>query len=438
MPIGRRHLLAGFSAFATASLVAPVHAWDARELGIRPDSADDQSAALQAAFDQSAAEGLPLSLPGGTYLAANLRVPARLMLTGVPGATLLRLSAPGALLALEGVDAVTIDGVGFDSVGIESPNGLITIRASTGVQLTRLAMSGSSAHHIGIEDSAVDISNSTLLGAADTAIFAMDSRGLKITNNRIAGSGNGGIRIWRSAPGRDGSIIAGNTVTTTDSLAGGNGQNGNAINVFRANEVIVANNHLADSAFTAVRLNASNDAQVIGNSCINSGEVAIFSEFGFSGSVIANNIVDGAATGISMTNFDSDGRLATCTGNIVRNIAPASRVNPDTRPVGIFAEADAAVTGNVVENIPGIGIGAGWGPYLRNVLVANNVIRDVDAGVVVSLAPGAGSARVAGNLISEARRAGIAGTAWDDVVSSDMVKDAEKYPQISVEGNVVS
>jgi hypothetical protein len=39
--------------------------------------------------------------------------------------------------------------------------------------------------------------------------------------------------------------------------------------------------------------------------------------------VIANNIVDGAAQGISMTNFDSSGPLATCTGNIVRNIYPS-------------------------------------------------------------------------------------------------------------------
>lgn len=439
MPIGRRRLLAGLSALGLAAAIRPAAARDARELGLRPDSEDDQSAILQGAFDQCAAEGVPLVLPGGTYLAANLRVPANLMIVAVPGGiTKLRLSAPGAILALEGVEAVNIDGLGFDSVGIESPNGLVTVRGSSGINLHRLFMADSTGHHVGIEDSAVDITDSILMGAGDTAIFAMNSRGLHISGNHIIGSGNGGIRIWRSDSGRDGSIITGNTITTTASKGGGNGQNGNAINIFRADEVIVSNNYLSASAFTAVRLNATNDAQVTGNSCINSGECAIFSEFGFSGSIIANNIVDGAATGISMTNYDTGGRLAVCTGNIVRNITARSEVNPDTRPIGIFAEADAAVTGNVVESVPGIGIGAGWGPYLRNVLVSNNVIRDVEAGIVVSLAPGAGSARVSGNMISEARRSAIAGAAWNDVLSTDLQADASKFPQVSVEGNTIS
>src|SRR5690606_20224198 len=126
---------------------------------------------------------------------------------------------------------------------------------------------------------------------------------------------------------------------------GGNGQNGNGINIFRADEVIVADNHIADCAFTAIRLNSTNNTKISGNICLRSGEVAIFSEFSFSGSVIANNIIDGAASGISITNLDSGGRLAVCSGNIVRNITPVSLVNPDTVPIGIFAEADTAITG---------------------------------------------------------------------------------------------
>lgn len=440
MPIARRQVLAGLAALGLAAAARPVFAMaqDARQLGLLPNSADDQSAALQAAMNLAAAEGIPLALPAGIYLAANLSVPARLMLTGIPGATIIRLSAPGAILTLRDVDAVTIDGIGFDAVDMSSETGLVAISGATGIRLSALTFTGGSAHHIAIESSAVDIRNSTFLGAGDTAIFSMDSRGLQITGNRIAGSGNGGVRIWRSAPGRDGSIISGNTITTTDSVGGGNGQNGNAINIFRAGQVIVANNVLMDSAFTAVRLNAATDAQVIGNSCLNSGECAIFSEFEFSGSIIANNIVDGAATGISMTNFDSGGRLAVCSGNIVRNITPASAVNPDTRPVGIFAEADATVTGNLVEAVPGLGIGVGWGPYLRNVVAADNVVRDVDYGIMVSLAPGAGAARVAGNLISAARKGALVGAEWDKITAPDLATDAARYPQLSVEGNLVS
>src|SRR5690606_25018125 len=143
----------------------------------------------------------------------------------------------------------------------------------------------------------------------------------------------------RDEAGHDGSVVSGNTIERINWTAGGNGQNGNGVNVFRADDVIVADNVISDCAFTAVRVNAGRNTQVRGNTCLNSGEVAIFSEFGFSGSLIADNIIDGAATGIDITNLDSGGYLATCTGNIVRNIHPASAVNPDTRPVATYAEA---------------------------------------------------------------------------------------------------
>ena len=39
------------------------------------------------------------------------------------------------------------------------------------------------------------------------------------------------------------------------------------------------------------------------------------------GSLIANNLIDGAATGISITNLDTGGQLAVCNGNIVRNLS---------------------------------------------------------------------------------------------------------------------
>ena len=114
--------------------------------------------------------------------------------------------------------------------------------------------------------------------------------------------------------------------------------------------------------FSAIRLNATNNCRVTGNYCLDSGEVSIFSEFGFSGSIISNNLIDGGAAGISMTNFDHGGRLSVCQGNIVGNLAERSLTNPDTVPYGIAAEADAAVTGNIVEQVPGAGIVVGWDP----------------------------------------------------------------------------
>lgn len=199
----------------------------------------------------------------------------------------------------------------------------------------------------------------------------------------------------------------------------------------------ISDNHIADCAFSAIRLNATNNCRVTGNYCLDSGEVSIFSEFGFSGSIISNNLIDGGAAGISMTNFDHGGRLSVCQGNIVRNLAERSLTNPDTVPYGIAAEADAAVTGNIVEQVPGAGIVVGWGPYLRDVLVNDNLVRDCAVGIKVSVAPGAGHARVSGNIVSGSREHGFVGVQWDDIVSTNLSADSHGFPNIAIEGNSI-
>ena len=125
---------------------------------------------------------------------------------------------------------------------------------------------------------------------------------------------------------------------------------------------------------------------------------------GFEGALIANNTVDGAAIGISVTNFNEGGRLAVVQGNIIRNlipVRPAGTDPGDSGGVGIAVEADSAVTGNVVENASTAGIMLGWGNYLRDVAATGNVVRRADIGIAVSVAPGA--PLIANNVIAEAR-----------------------------------
>ena len=74
-----------------------------------------------------------------------------------------------------------------------------------------------------------------------------------------------------------------------------------------------------------------------------SGEVALYAEFGFEGAIIADNSVDGAAIGVSVTNFNEGGRLAVVQGNIIRNLKPqrpAGTDPGDSAGVGISVEAD--------------------------------------------------------------------------------------------------
>ena len=163
---------------------------------------------------------------------------------------------------------------------------------------------------------------------------------------------------------------------------------------------------MSDCAFSAIRANSASDLQIAGNTCSRSGETALYAEFAFEGAVINGNIVDGAANGISIVNFDKGGRMAVCSGNIVRNLSTEGPYPADAPGfgVGITVEADTAVTGNMVENAPLYGIKIGWGPYMRNVVATGNVIRKAGTGIAVTVVEGAGSAVISDNVISETRK----------------------------------
>ena len=439
MKLTRRHLLVGMGA-ALLSPSAHAQSLDGGALGLVRDSADDQSATLEAAMNQAVANGRPLFIPSGVYRVGNLLAPSGLRMHGVPGRSMLTSAGTGPVLRLSGSAQISLQNLGFVGATEDgaAADGLVVIDASSDIAIEGCSFVGGNGHGIAIRDAAARISGSSFSGHGLAAIFSLDSRGLMLTGNRISGCANNGIQIWGSENRHDGSIISGNAISQIGWRNGGNGQNGNGINIFRADDVVVANNQISDCAFTAVRLNSTNNVTVSGNVCRTSGEVAIFSEFAFSGSVISGNVIDGAATGISVTNLDSGGHLAVVTGNIVRNITARSEVNPDTRPVGIFAEAETVVSDNVVENVPGVGILAGWGSFLRNVSVTDNVLYAVHVGIAVSVAEKPGPVRVAGNLISDPLDHGIIGMAWLDIASDDLVRDAAKYPHVSLEDNVIA
>jgi uncharacterized secreted repeat protein (TIGR03808 family) len=138
-------------------------------------------------------------------------------------------------------------------------------------------------------------------------------------------------------------------------------------------------------------------------------------------------------------------------GNLVRNLGPRRPVTkPDDAGIGIGIEAETAVTGNVIENAATAGIRAGWGPYLRNVTVSGNVVRNAGFGIQVSVAQGAGDAAITGNLISGARLGAIVGMEWAKAVTGDLAKNGTKngaknsdkagaahYPQLTIANNQV-
>jgi len=115
--------------------------------------------------------------------------------------------------------------------------------------------------------------------------------------------------------------------------------------------------------------------------------------------LIAENVIDRVATGIAVDG-PVGARLAVVQANLIRNLFFRKTVDP--RGNGITVDADSVVTGNVIENVPGFGIVAGRARHLRDVSVTDNIVRKAYIGIGIPAHRPAGSALIAGNLISGA------------------------------------
>jgi uncharacterized secreted repeat protein (TIGR03808 family) len=417
---------------------------NAAELGLNAEKAEDQSIVLQRLLETASKEDRQIFLPAGTYMISNLRLPPRVRLSGIAGATRLVFAGGDGMITGTRCELVSLSGLTIDGAGqpfADYVAGLVHLAECSGVAIEDCVITGSAGNGLALDRSAGRIVHTTITRAAGAGIRAIESTALSITDNIVTDCGNGGILVWRWTAGEDGTMVSGNRVERIAAKAGGTGENGNGINVFRAHGVIVAGNRIADCAFTAVRANSADNVQITGNSCLRSGEVAIYSEFGFSGALIANNVIAGAASGISVTNFDSGGHIGVVSGNILRDITgkgPYPSGGP-TFGVGIAVEADVAATGNVIDGAGLYGMQLGWGPHLRDLAVTGNVIRRAPIGIAVSVVDGAGSAVISDNLISGADKGAVVGMHWDKAATGDLAQNgADRYPQLLVERNRIS
>ncbi|WP_258045404.1 TIGR03808 family TAT-translocated repetitive protein [Mesorhizobium sp. NBSH29] len=417
---------------------------NATELGARPGALDDQSKTFQRMLDKAGTENIPLFLPPGTYVVSNLTLPRSIRLAGVPGATRIVYGGDGYLLAAENAEHIALDGLVLDGANRwigEQSNGLVDLRGVRQFTVDQCTVLGSGKHGLALERVSGRIERSEITGAADAGVYSIEAGRLAITGNSVTDCANGGILVHRWQIGEDNTVISGNRIERIAARNGGTGQNGNGINAFRANGVMISGNSVADCAFSAIRANSASNLQVNANTCLRSGETAIYAEFAFDGAVINSNIVDGGANGISIVNFNNGGRMGVCNGNIVRNLS-AKGPYPADAPgfgTGIAVEADCVVTGNVVENAPLFGISIGWGPYMRNVVATGNLIRKAGTGIAVSVVEGTGLATVTDNIIDTATKGGVVGYRWAEAATGDLALDASEAPaNLTVSGNQVS
>lgn len=413
---------------------------DASQFGLRPGASEDQSGRFQAAVNEAAKRNAPLMVPPGRYRLGSVQLPEGASIVGLPGETRLVTANGSPLLVANNIARANLTGLAFDGLDIPSPQrgGLVTgnnIGALTvsDCDFAKAGSVGLTLHRCGGR-----ITTSRFHAMRDSALFSLDSLGLVIEQNDVEDCGNNGIQIWRSQPGDDRSILRSNRVSRIRADAGGDGPNGNGISLYRAGGVIVEGNQLRDCAMTFIRNNSGSGVQILGNQGRRCGEVALYAEFAFEGAIMANNLIEDCAQGANITNLDHGGRMAVFANNIIRNARRA--IAPNGREpiggIGVHVEAEAAVTGNVIENASEIGISLGWSWGMRNLVATGNVVRKAGIGIAVSLVPKERNALIANNLIDEARDGAIVGTEYGKPVTGDLAKAPDaKAAGIRIENN---
>ena len=410
----------------------------ASDFGAKPGRTAPQTKALQKAINAAIKQKRALFLPGGTYFTNTLSIRGGVHITGVPGQTQILAAGGKPLLLVEDTDTASFDGITFDGnfaapLG-ETLGGLVECRGVSALRIERCSFLRSRRSGLSLKGCGGTVTGSTFAENRNAGLFSIDSTGMTITGNLVEKCENNGILIWQSKKRSDGSIVAQNRIRNIGAKDGGSGQNGNGINVYRAANVTATDNVISGCKYSAVRCNSADNVQIIGNNCSDLGEVALYVEFSFQGAVVSNNVVDTAAIGIAITNLNEGGRLAACSGNLVRNIT-RKRFN-DGWGVGIGADGDTALTGNVVENAARSGIALGWGKYLQNAVATGNMIKDCPIGVEASTTKGAGQALISNNIIAAAKRGGILGMNHNEPATGDLAKPGVSQPaNLTVSGN---
>ncbi|MBS0536948.1 MAG: TIGR03808 family TAT-translocated repetitive protein [Proteobacteria bacterium] len=443
MPISRRSLLTGslltaFAAPAAARAQQPAAApkgLDAARYGVRANAETEQTRALQKAIDETARAQQPLWLAPGRYRTGPLTLPSGGRIAGQRGATRLILAGGGTLLQARGGSDIALSGVTLEGAAADA---LADFTAVASLRIADCDLKAAKGNGLTLTQCTGTVSGNTIADCGDNGVMSLDSK-LTLRANTIQHSGNGGIRVWRSSKASDGSVIEDNVIEDTAARAGGDGQNGNAINVYRAADVIVRDNVIRRAAFTAIRGNAASRITMTGNQCLALGEVAIYSEFEFEDATIERNLIDVAAVGIAVTNMDKGGHGAMVRGNVIRNmINKRPQGGPDSYGVGIGVEADTEVSGNTIENAPVMGIEVGSGQYLRNVTVTRNTLRRTGIGIGVTVVEGAGKATISDNVIAEAKGGAVVGMRWDKAATGDLTRGgADKFPNLTIRDNKV-
>lgn len=421
---------------------------------------------LQTVFDYARGQGRPLFFQPGTYDSSTTTIlPSNgggkpLLARAIPGSVTLRFNGENIFLRIEGQSNVRFQGLVFDGQN----------RALTDYVAQRQALIAVGAASNGVVFEDCSIVNSPgiglyVTGLADVLIhtcnFSSHSIGIWSENakinalrNSLSSMANNGIAIWRSSLTGDSSTVSGNLINGIETAAGGTGQNGNGVSVFRAIGVTITDNKIFNTKYSAVRCNGGGQFVVSNNSIYNAREVAIFIEapgtgIDLHGAVIANNSLDTVGNGVNVANSgqfsDGTARSVIVEGNRISNvlnnpIPDSGYFPPSTIGNGITIEQDCVISGNIIENASRVGIQAGINTGARDLVVTGNLVMNTPIGIGVSNDAVSGPGRsvvVSGNIVRGASLGGIVPTVFTGT-TLDRVGTAEFGNQLATTAGSVT
>jgi uncharacterized secreted repeat protein (TIGR03808 family) len=393
----------------------------------------DQTAALQNAIDAAVKGSGVVVLGAGVFNVGTLTISGNVSIQGVPGATQLKCRSGGNIFTIGAAEHVVLQGIGLSAKGETG-----TILSGDGVERLVIESCDFSGADAGMRVSKCGgrIVGNHFQFHNSIGCQLLDSKGFTISENQLSDIGNCGIQVWQTDPREDGSIISENHISRIASRDGGNGQNGNGINVYKAGSVTVSNNRISDCVYSAIRNNSGENSIIVGNSISRCNEVALYVEFAHEGAVVANNLVDTAAHGIQIVNLDVGGRLSQCTGNVLRNLKGKDEQGAPMGG-GILCDADIIVANNVIDKAALYGIRLGWGPYGRNLQANNNMMIDCRRGIEFSTLSD-GPTMITNNIISGATAGAIVGMDYEKVATEDLALAGTKVPdRVNISGNMI-
>ncbi|MBX2806790.1 MAG: right-handed parallel beta-helix repeat-containing protein [Hyphomicrobiales bacterium] len=245
MILARRGFLAAGGLVAGGGLIpaakAQAGARAVSELGVKPDTGEDVSSALQQAIMELSEAGQAVFIPGGTYHLSQLALPENCSIFGVAGQTRLVLQAEASVFIARNCQTLLISGLMVEG-------GVLTGSArDVGIENLQVSKAGKSGIAVS-EAENINISRCRFSNCADAAISVGTSANLasaaSLTGNLIAGCGTG---IALAGTGH----VTGNSITSAAEFglklggASGNGRifaDGNIISDCATGIGIAANN----------------------------------------------------------------------------------------------------------------------------------------------------------------------------------------------------